>query len=124
MFGFKVAAYDLVRLPGLLAMDKSVQMKPELAPGDPGRMPRLAFRTHVALDLAVSHCGIALPSTGFLVFIIPPVQGTHRVNYLPPFEGIKELVNFAAGKGELTVNYTGFVVLIRTLLQGIDVDEA
>ena len=48
------------------------------------------------------------------------------MNYLPPFEGIKAFVNFAAVKGELTVSttYTQFTVLIRTLLQDIDVDEA
>jgi hypothetical protein len=48
------------------------------------------------------------------------------VNYLPPFEGIKALVSFADVKGELTVSasYTQFAELIRTLLQGIDVDEA
>ena len=48
------------------------------------------------------------------------------MNYLPPFEGIKGFVTFAAVKGELTVSasYTQFTVLIRTLLQGIEVDEA
>lgn len=48
------------------------------------------------------------------------------MNYVPPFEGIKAFVTFAAVKGELsiTATYTQFTVLIRTLLQGIEVDEA
>ena len=48
------------------------------------------------------------------------------MNYLPPFEGIKAFVTFAAIKGELTVTaeYAQFTALIRTLLQGIEVDEA
>lgn len=48
------------------------------------------------------------------------------MNYLPPFEGIKTFVTFAALKGELTVStgYAQFTQLIRTLLQGIEVDEA
>jgi hypothetical protein len=47
------------------------------------------------------------------------------VDYLPPFEGIKAFVSFAAVKGELTVSatYAQFTVMIRTLLQGIEVDE-
>lgn len=53
-------------------------------------------------------------------------NGGYRVNYLPPFEGLKSFVNFAAVKGELTVSasYEQFTILIRALLQGIDVDEA
>jgi hypothetical protein len=52
-------------------------------------------------------------------------RGGDRVNFLPPFEEIKGFVNFAAAKGELTVSasYTQFTILIRTLLQGIEVDE-
>ena len=48
------------------------------------------------------------------------------MDYLPPFESIKGFVSFAALKGELTVSasYAQFTVLIRTLLQGIEVDEA
>ncbi len=48
------------------------------------------------------------------------------MNYLPPFEGIKPFVTFAAVKGELTVaaSYSQFMILIRTLLAGIQVDEA
>ncbi|MSP03012.1 MAG: hypothetical protein EXR07_18495 [Acetobacteraceae bacterium] len=47
------------------------------------------------------------------------------MNYVPPFEAIKALVNFAAVKGELTVSasYSQFTAMIRILLQGIDVDE-
>jgi len=47
------------------------------------------------------------------------------VNYLPPFEGIKGFITFAASKGELSISapYAQFTQLIRTLLQGIDVDE-
>lgn len=48
------------------------------------------------------------------------------MDYLPPFEGIKAFLTFAAVNGELTVTttYTQFTVLVRTLLQGIEVDEA
>jgi hypothetical protein len=48
------------------------------------------------------------------------------VNFLPPFEEIKSLVAFAAIKGELTVSasYTQFTSLVRTLLQGIEIDES
>jgi hypothetical protein len=48
------------------------------------------------------------------------------VNFLPPFEELKGFVTFAAMKGELTVSasYAQFSVMIRTLLQGIEVDEA
>ena len=47
------------------------------------------------------------------------------MDYLPPFEGIKSAVTFAAVKGELTVSvtYAQFTDVIRTLLQGIEVDE-
>ena len=48
------------------------------------------------------------------------------MNYVPPFEGIKTFVTFAAVKGELTINatYQQFTSLVRTLLQGIEVNEA
>lgn len=47
------------------------------------------------------------------------------MNYLPPFEGIKPFVTFAAVKGDLTVaaTYSQFMTLIRVLLQGIEVNE-
>ena len=47
------------------------------------------------------------------------------MNFLPPFEEIKGFVTFAAMKGELTISasYSQFTVLIRTLLQGIEIDE-
>ncbi len=48
------------------------------------------------------------------------------MDYLPPFEAIKAFLNFAAVNGELTVSttYNQFMNLVRTLLQGIEVDEA
>ena len=48
------------------------------------------------------------------------------MDYLPPFEGIKAFLTFAAVNGELTVStsYTQFTALIRILLRGIEVDEA
>ena len=54
------------------------------------------------------------------------LQGTDGVNYLPPFEGIKSFVTFAAVKGELTISatYTQFAQMIRALLEAIHVDEA
>jgi hypothetical protein len=47
------------------------------------------------------------------------------LNYVPPYEGIKSFVTFAAVKGELTISatYNQFTMLIRTLLEGIEVDE-
>jgi hypothetical protein len=47
------------------------------------------------------------------------------VDYLPPFEGIKAFLNFAAVNGELTVSatYAQFTIMIRALLEGIEVDE-
>jgi hypothetical protein len=47
------------------------------------------------------------------------------VDYLPPFEGIKAFLSFAAVNGELTVSatYAQFTVMIRCLLEGIEVDE-
>jgi hypothetical protein len=66
-----------------------------------------------------------LHRTRFLLFIRSLIAKAQSVDYLPPFEGIKSLVTFAAVRGELTVSatYTQFTVLIRTLLQGIEVDE-
>jgi hypothetical protein len=48
------------------------------------------------------------------------------VDFLPPFDEIKRFLTFAAVKGELSVSATfaRFAALIRTLLQGIEVDEA
>ena len=48
------------------------------------------------------------------------------MDYLPPFEGIKDLIAFATANGELTVTttYTRFTELIRQLLQAVEVDEA
>jgi hypothetical protein len=56
----------------------------------------------------------------------PRILKDPRVDYLPPFEVIKSFLNFAAVNGELTVSatYAQFTTLIRTLLQGIEVDEA
>jgi hypothetical protein len=48
------------------------------------------------------------------------------LDYLPPFEGIKDLIAFATVKGELTISttYARFTELIRLLLQAVEVDEA
>jgi hypothetical protein len=48
------------------------------------------------------------------------------VDFLPPFEKIKDFVTLSAVKGELTVatSFAQFKALIRVLLQGIEVDEA
>jgi hypothetical protein len=63
-----------------------------------------------------------------LVFV---VHSRHQaegrnLDYLPPFEGIKDLIAFATVKGELTVSttYTKFTDLVRMLLQIVEVDEA
>ncbi len=48
------------------------------------------------------------------------------MDYLPPFETLKTFLNFGAVNGELTVSasYKQFTLMIRTLLQAIEVDEA
>ena len=47
------------------------------------------------------------------------------MDFLPPFEEIKAYLTFAAVKGELTVSasYNQFTSMIRTLLQGVEVDD-
>ena len=48
------------------------------------------------------------------------------MDYLPPFETLKTFLNFGAAGGELTVSasYKQFTLMIGSLLQGIEVDEA
>ena len=67
-----------------------------------------------------------LRSPVYLLIIIVATTGCDRGDFLPPFEEIKSFLSFAAVKGELTISasYTQFTALIRTLLQGIEVDEA
>jgi hypothetical protein len=62
----------------------------------------------------------------FVNKLAPSPRGDDCVNYLPPFEEIKDFVTLMAVKGELTVttSYAQFTALIRILLQGIEVDEA
>jgi hypothetical protein len=47
------------------------------------------------------------------------------VDYLPPFEALKTFLNFGAVNGELTVSasYNQFTLMIRTLLQAVEVNE-
>jgi hypothetical protein len=61
---------------------------------------------------------------GFVVHSWHQVEG-RSLDYLPPFEGIKDLIAFATVKGELTVSttYTKFTDLVRMLLQVVEVDE-
>jgi hypothetical protein len=48
------------------------------------------------------------------------------VKYLPPFELIRRSVEISTVRGELrvTVSYENFVKILKTLIRGIEVDEA
>jgi hypothetical protein len=48
------------------------------------------------------------------------------VKYLPPFELIRRSVEISTVRGELrvTVSYEDFVRILKTLIRGIEVDEA
>jgi hypothetical protein len=48
------------------------------------------------------------------------------VKYLPPFELIRRSIEISTVRGELRVNmsYEDFVKILRTMIAGIDVDEA
>ncbi len=48
------------------------------------------------------------------------------MKYLPPFELIRRSIEMSTVRGELRVNlsYENFVTILRTMIQGIEVDEA
>jgi hypothetical protein len=48
------------------------------------------------------------------------------VKYLPPFESIRRSIEISTVRGELRVNlsYENFVAILRTMIRGIEVDEA
>ncbi len=48
------------------------------------------------------------------------------MKYLPPFELIRRSLEISTVRGELRVNlsYENFVTILRTMIQGIEVDEA
>jgi hypothetical protein len=48
------------------------------------------------------------------------------VKYLPPFELIRRSIEISTVRGELRVNvsYEDFVKILRTMIQGIEVDES
>ena len=48
------------------------------------------------------------------------------MKYLPPFELIRRSIEIQTVRGELqvTVSYENFIDILRTLIRGIDVDEA
>ena len=48
------------------------------------------------------------------------------MNYLPPFELIRQSIELSTVRGELRVNlsYETFVELLRTMIRGIEVNEA
>jgi hypothetical protein len=48
------------------------------------------------------------------------------VKYLPPFELIRRSIEISTVRGELRVNvsYEDFVAILRTMIRGVDVDEA
>ena len=47
------------------------------------------------------------------------------MKYLPPFELIRRSIEISTVRGELRVNlsYENFVTILRTMIQGIEVDE-
>jgi hypothetical protein len=49
-----------------------------------------------------------------------------NVRYLPPFELIRRSIEISTVRGELRVNvsYEDFVAILRTMIRGIEVDEA
>ena len=53
------------------------------------------------------------------------LQGV-TVKYLPPFELIRRSIEISTVRGELRVNvsYADFVAILRTMIQGVEVDEA
>lgn len=48
------------------------------------------------------------------------------MKYLPPFESIRRSIEISTVRGELRVNlsYENFVAILRTMIRGIEVDEA
>ena len=48
------------------------------------------------------------------------------MNYLPPFELIRRSIEISTVRGELRVNlsYENFVNLLRTMIRGVEVNEA
>jgi hypothetical protein len=48
------------------------------------------------------------------------------VKYLPPFESIRRSIEISTVRGELRVNlsYENFVAILRTMIRGIEVDQA
>ena len=49
-----------------------------------------------------------------------------KVKYLPPFEMIRRSIEISTVRGELRVNvsYEDFVGILRTMIKGVEVDEA
>jgi hypothetical protein len=48
------------------------------------------------------------------------------VKYLPPFELIRRSIEISTVRGELRVNisYENFIAILRTMIRGVEVDEA
>ena len=55
-----------------------------------------------------------------------PVRQGEHVKYLPPFELIRRSIEIATVRGELRVNvsYEDFVKILRTMIRGVEVNEA
>jgi hypothetical protein len=75
------------------------------------------------------------PFSSQLGINVGPLRGTAHsirrlrgalVKYLPPFELIRRSIEISTVRGELRVNmsYEDFVKILRTMIAGIDVDEA
>jgi hypothetical protein len=56
----------------------------------------------------------------------PTVCQGKKVKYLPPFEMIRRSIEISTVRGELRVNvsYEDFVGILRTMIKGVEVDEA
>jgi hypothetical protein len=48
------------------------------------------------------------------------------VKYLPPFESIRRAIEISTVRGELRINisYENFIAILRTMISGVEVDEA
>jgi hypothetical protein len=55
-----------------------------------------------------------------------PVRQGEPVKYLPPFELIRRSIEISTVRGELRVNvsYEDFVKILRTVIRGVEVNEA
>ena len=61
-----------------------------------------------------------------VIAVTPSFEQGKFVKYLPPFELIRRSIEISTVRGELRVNvsYENFVAILRTMIRGVEVDEA